>query len=341
MNSVFRLSILFKKSLETEAHNSGTDAIIVAIQKQTRQLPTSKVMERILRDSILQHMMTNGHVSDAQHEFVAGRDYMTQLLICIEEWTEMLERSEVFDVVYTDFAKAFDSVPHQRPLLKPQEVGVAGKLLDWIRSFLNGRRKHVRVDGVMSEWIEITSGIPQGSVLRPILFVICINDMPGKVIFNTCKLFADDSKLFGSANMQRELGDLVKWSTKWQPPFNERKCNTLHFGNGNLQLDHQMNGNILEHVNDDKDLRVYTDKDHKFRKHTSVAIKRANQQVLDVIKKSFNTRNSKTISTLCLVNKNIIIIISGTLILYGKLPFKISCVGEIVYLKITSKLIDF
>ena len=84
---------------------------------QTRQLPTSKVMERILRDSIRQHIMTNGLVSDAQHEFVVGRDYMTKHLICIEEWMEMLERSEAFDVVYTDFAKTFDSVPHQRPLL--------------------------------------------------------------------------------------------------------------------------------------------------------------------------------------------------------------------------------
>ena len=212
----------------------------------------------------------------------------------------MLERSEAFDVVYTDFEKTFDSVPHQRPLLKLQEVGVAGKLLDWIRSFLTGRRKRVRVDGVMSEWIEITSGIPQGSVLGPILFVIFINDMPDKVIFNTCKLFADDSKLYGSANMQQELGDLVKWSTKW-PPFNEIKCDTLHFGNGNLQLDHQMNGNILEQVNDEKDLGRYTDIYHKFSKHTSVAIKKANQQVLEVVKKLFNTRNIKTILTLYIV----------------------------------------
>ena len=177
---------------------------------------------------------------------------------------------------------------------KLQELGIAGKLLEWIRSFLTGRRQRVRVDGVMSEWIEITSGIPQGSVLGPILFVIFINDMPGKVIFNTCKLFADDSKHYGSAYMQRDLDELVKWSTKWQ--LNERKCKTLHLGNGNLQLDYQMNGHILEHVNDEKDLGVYIGKDLKFHKHTSVAIRKANQ-VLG-IKKSFNTRDLKTISTL-------------------------------------------
>ena len=93
-----------------------------------KELSNELCIPCILRDSILQHMMTNGLVSDAKHEFVAGRDYMAQLLICIEEWTEMLERSESFNVVYTD-------VPHQRPLLKLQEVGIAGKLLDWIRSF--------------------------------------------------------------------------------------------------------------------------------------------------------------------------------------------------------------
>ena len=133
-------------------------------------------MERILRDSILEHMMTNGLFLDAQHGFVPGRDCMTQLLICIEEWTEMLEKREAFDVVYTDFAKAFDSVPHQRLLLKLQELGIAGKLLELIRSFLTGRRQRVLVDGVMSEWIEITSRIPQGSVFGPfcLLFLLMI-----------------------------------------------------------------------------------------------------------------------------------------------------------------------
>ena len=91
---------------------------------------------------------------------------------------------------------------------KLQELGIVGKLLEWIRSLLTGRRQRVHVDGIMSEWIEITSGIPQGSVLGFILFNF-INDMPGKVIFNTCKLFADNSKLYGSVNMQRDLDELV------------------------------------------------------------------------------------------------------------------------------------
>ena len=142
MNSVcIPLSILFKKLLETGAHNSRTDAIIVAIhEKGAKSKPENyrpvnitsaicKAMERILRDSILQHMMKTAS-SDAQHGFVPGRDCMTQFLICIEEWNKMSESGEAFDVVYTDFAKAFDSVPHQRLLLKLQEVGVAGKLLD-------------------------------------------------------------------------------------------------------------------------------------------------------------------------------------------------------------------
>ena len=108
----------------------------------------------------------------------------------------MIENGEAFDVIYTDFAKAFDSVAHERLFVKMESIGI-GDLLNWIRSFLNGRTQCVSVDGVKSEWKRVACGIPQGSVIGPILFVIFINDMPDEVKYNICKLSADDCKLYG------------------------------------------------------------------------------------------------------------------------------------------------
>ena len=96
-------------------------------------------MESIIRDSIVHHMTQNDLFSDAQHGFVPGRNCITQLLLCTEEWTNLMEQGYAFDVVYTDFVKAFDSVPHKRLLVTLKNLGINGKILKWINSFLNGR----------------------------------------------------------------------------------------------------------------------------------------------------------------------------------------------------------
>ena len=117
----------------------------------------------------------------------------------------MLEENEVFDVIYTDFAKAFDSVAHQRLLVKLESIGIKGDLLNWVRSFLNGRKQCVKVNGVTSGWKDVLSGIPQGSVIGPLLFVIFINDMPNEVKFNLCKLFADDRNCMEKSSIMERI----------------------------------------------------------------------------------------------------------------------------------------
>ena len=144
--------------------------------------------------------MKHNLLNDDQHGFVPGRDCTTQLLICMEDWTNMIETGEAFDITYTDFAKAFDSVAHERLLHTLESIGIKGDLLNWVKSFLLRRTQCVNVDGITSKWKEVVSGIPQGSVLGPLLFVIFINDMPDVVRFNICKLFADDCKLYGTVN---------------------------------------------------------------------------------------------------------------------------------------------
>ena len=263
----------------------------------------SKIMESIVRDAIVAHMVKNNLLTDHQHGFVPGRDCMTQLLLSLEDWTNMIENSEAFDVIYTDFAKAFDSVAHERLMVKLENIGVKGDLLKWIYSFLCGRTQCVKVNGIRSRWKKVLSGIPQGSVIGPLLFVIFINDMPEEVKFNVCKLFADDCKLYGRVStlgenkMQFDLSNLENWSKNWQLPFNASKCKVMHFGRQNPKHSYHLNDHVLESMHSEKDLGVFIDDQLKFHVHTAAGAKKANQ-ILGVVKKSYRTRDPTTMATL-------------------------------------------
>ena len=149
---------------------------------------------------------------------------------------------------------------------------------------------------------DVISGIPQGLVIGPILFVIFINDMPQEVVLNFTKLFADDCKLYGTVNrapnvMQTYLKNLEEWSNKSQLPFNESKCKVIHFGYNNEKRDYTMNDHHLEAISFERDLEVIVDDELKFHQQTATATKKASQ-ILGIIKKSYQTRYAETISTL-------------------------------------------
>jgi hypothetical protein len=148
---------------------------------------------------------------------------MLQLLVVLEEWSKCIDEGAALDIVYLDFAKAFDTVPHQRLLEKMRAYGIQGMILNWVSSFLSGRKQRVVVNGEKSAWADVLSGIPQGSVLGPILFILFINDLPDAVL-GTVKLFADDTKAFSriesvqdSERLQEDLKRLCEWSKEWLP----------------------------------------------------------------------------------------------------------------------------
>ena len=152
-------------------------------------------------------------------------------VIC--DWTSGLALGEIIEVIYTDFSKAFDSVPHMCLLGKLEKYGIQGNILGWIKSFLSCRRQGVGVKGSVSNWDSVTSGIPQSSVLVPVLFVIFINDMPSMTSC-ICKLFADDAKTHHLVKqpgetgiLQQDLNRLVTWSKKWQLPFNTKNVSVV------------------------------------------------------------------------------------------------------------------
>ena len=199
--------------------------------------------------------------------------------------------------MYLDFRKAFDSLLHQRLLKKVEAHGIDGSLLRWIESFLTGRRQRVNVNGGMSSWEEVHSGIPQGSVLGPILFVIFINDLPD-VVDCYVKIFADDTKVFTQVNdeedcrnLQRDLENLSQWSDKWQLKFNVSKCGVMHYGNQPTQQIYTMSEEgdrrELGVLTEEKDLGVKFDPSLKFSKHVAMVANKANRMV-GIIRRTFD-----------------------------------------------------
>ena len=189
-----------------------------------------KIMESIIRDKIMYHLVHNQLLTKYQHGFVKGRSCVTQILAVLDKWTEALDNGSNIGSIYLDFAKAFDSVPHKRLLMKMKSFGITGKLWTWIEDFLQARIQHVVINGVKSLAALVLSGIPQGSVLGPLLFICFINDMP-EVIQAFIQMFADDTKLYMEVNgpedqqaLQKDLTALEDWANLWQLRFNAQKC---------------------------------------------------------------------------------------------------------------------
>ena len=156
----------------------------------------SKLMESFIREQLLSHMKNNNLLSNKQYVFLSGRSTVLQLLRVLDDWTEILDNSKAkIDTIYLDFQKAFDTVPHKRLLAKMKGYGVHNSTCDWVEDFLFNREHKVNVNGVLSEPAKVTSGIPQGSVLGPVLFILFINDLPDSIASKVF-MFADDTKVY-------------------------------------------------------------------------------------------------------------------------------------------------
>ena len=158
-----------------------------------------KVLEGIIRTVILEQLQENNLVSNKQFGFLPKRSTTLQLINVIEKWQMLLDNGENVDIIYCDIMKAFDQVPHKRLLCKVKAYGIEGSLLKWIESFLTERKITVFVNGCASVEGSVTSGVPQGSVLGPLLFVIYMNDLPANIT-SQLYMFADDTKTFRQVN---------------------------------------------------------------------------------------------------------------------------------------------
>ena len=189
-----------------------------------------KLYERILRRIIVDYLEVNSVLSKEQHGFRTGRSTLTQLFAHFDTVYESLSTGCDMDCIYLDYSKAFDKVDHRLLLMKLKRIGFNGKLITWIQSFLNGRSQAVVVDGQHSKSCSITSGVPQGTVLGPVLFLVFINDLGDVIKHSHISYFADDTRLTKKIKceedckeLQTDLQSTIRWSFENNMVLNEKK----------------------------------------------------------------------------------------------------------------------
>ena len=216
---------------------------------------------------------------------------------------QSVKEGKQVDAVVMDFSKAFDVVPHGSLLVKLDHYGIRGHTLKWIDSFLSKRSQRVMVDNEMSDVAPVTSGVPQGSVLGPILFLVYINDMPD-CISSTSRLFADDTIVYrevkGKADreaLQQDLVTLEAWETKWGMAFNPSKCSVIHISRKKLPFtfDYTLKEQILETSDTANYLGITIAKDLSWTDQISKVTSKANRS-LGFLRRNIKT-NSENVKT--------------------------------------------
>ena len=235
-----------------------------------------KVYEKLLRGHLLEHVSKS--VSTRQHGFMKDRSCLSNILETIDKVNDYLAEGNCSDILYFDFKKAFDSVPHNRLITKLSGFGVPSEMLNIIRDFLSDRKMRVKVGDHFSGSRDVTSGVPQGSVLGPLLFLLFVNDLP-ESIKSFMVMFADDVKIVADPRqhniIQDDLFQLNMWENLWGLEFNVEKCMVMHLGKNNPCNSYEFNGEELKVVKEERDLGVMFSDSFDFQKHIQASISKA------------------------------------------------------------------
>jgi hypothetical protein len=299
------LTMIFNKSLQTGClPREWKDANVVPIYKKGKHtdpsnyrpislLPVcSKVLERLIYNKIIDEIRPN--ISKFQHGFLANSSTNTQLLSFFSDITDILDNKGESDIIYFDLSKAFDSVPHPPTLAKLKSFGINDMLFTWFSDYLSNRRQRVVIDGKTSGWLPVTSGVPQGSILGPLMFLLYINDLPDVISEDTlCGIFADDTKIArhiqneeDKQHLQRDIDALKRWGDSWGLSFNPKKCKHLRVSTNLLDnlSPYNLDGTELETVDKMTDLGITVSSDLKWTDHINTMCRKAEGRLWMVIR---------------------------------------------------------
>ena len=309
----YPLDLLFRSLIESRSLPSEWRLSIITpkLKKGSNSDPTNyrpialtccccKILETVIASDILQFLSKHNLITRDQHGFLKRHSTSTNLLESINDWTLTLSNHKSVTIAYLDFKAAFDCVSHAKLIHKLSSYGIQDNLLFWIKAFLSNRTQMVRINTSFSRICPVTSGIPQGSCLGPLLFNLFINDITDHLITPIkAKLFADDLKIYtdfscNQNTLQYQLNQIQHWSETWQMKISHSKCNILTIGHFRDPHQYFINDNQISKADFTRDLGVTVDHELKFKIHINNIVQQANQRAAQMFR-CFLSRNPTTL----------------------------------------------
>jgi len=257
----------------------------------------SKVLERIIFNSTINFL--SNFFTSYQFGFLPGHSTLQQLLIFINDLFEAKNNSMGTDVIYSDFRKAFDTVSHSKLLCKLQLYGITGTLWQWFKVYLTSRYQYVLISNSASDLVPVLSGVPQGSILGPLLFAIFINDLSSYLHLSKPFIYADDTKCLRNVprsstpdihSLQTDLDNLFNWSLTNELYFNKSKFVHICFWSANEVDTFYINGKPISQVDLTKDLGIMLTSNLSWNHHYNLILGKA-YKFLGIIQRSFTTNS--------------------------------------------------
>ncbi|MCG8046489.1 MAG: reverse transcriptase domain-containing protein [Candidatus Thiodiazotropha endolucinida] len=270
----------------------------------------SKVLERLVFKYLFNHFRDNNQLTSLQSGFVPGDSTINQLTLLYNTFCHALDCGKEVRAVFCDISKAFDRVWHNGLIFKLQAAGVTGEVLTWFKSYLSDRKQRVVLPGTTSDWVYIRAGVPQGSILGPLLFLLYINDIVVDIGSNI-RLFADDTSLFivvdnpeTAANcLNSDLSKISQWAKTWLVSFNPSKTESLLISRKRNQPQHPpiiMQNQAITEVEHHKHLGVYFSRDGTWHQHINYITEKAWTRI-NVMRKLKFKLDRKSLETIYLV----------------------------------------
>lgn len=309
--NVSQIPSAWKIAVVTPIHKKGPKNSVENYRPISVTSCCSRILERIIRHKVMEFINSNELLSDSQHGFRKGRSTDTLMINFYDYVTERIDSNMIIDAIFFDFAKAFDTIPHDLLINRLYTHGISGSLLKWIKHFLDNRSQTVKINTSTSNVLSVSSGVIQGSVLGPTLFNIFINDIDLSLKYCSILKYADDLRIYLSSpknpdatadlqmKIQHDINKISDWANASGMTLNINKCFHVTFGQylNNIPRSYSINGDIIPNIMTFDDLGMTVGTPLSFNNHIDRAVSKAFNK-LGLINKVFQNKSRKSIARL-------------------------------------------